>query len=192
MTLATKITILRIAMIPVFIIVFYMQYAFPLFGYWNHIVALIFMAASITDALDGHYARKRREISEAGKLLDPVADKLLIAAAIILLVELGKVPAWIAIILIGREFIISAYRLVAVTKGNVIAAKALGKAKTITQIVAVIVLLVEDRPFPFLFVYDIGGYKLTLGSIILYLSVVLSIISLIEYMLINRHVLKKD
>jgi CDP-diacylglycerol---glycerol-3-phosphate 3-phosphatidyltransferase len=192
MTLATKLTLSRIAMVPLFIVLFYMQDIFPGFGYWYHLSAVVFLAASITDILDGYYARKLGQVSEAGKLLDPVADKLLITAATLLLVGIGKIPAWIAVILIGREFIISAYRLVAATKGTVIAARALGKAKTITQIVAVIGLLIEDQPFPFLFKYDIGGYVLTLGSIILYLSLALSIISLIEYMVLNRHVMKTD
>ncbi len=191
MTIATRLTLVRILIIPVFIVVFYLQYTWQVsFGYI--LAAVIFFIASITDVLDGHFARKMNQVSEMGKLLDPIADKLLISSAILLLVEARMVAAWVAIIIIGREFIISAFRMVSASRGNIIAARGLGKAKTVLQTIAIIFILIQDWPFRYLLPTDQWGQMLTIGNIILYVSVILSIISLVEYIVLNKHVFKAD
>lgn len=195
MTLATKLTLIRILFVPVFIVVFYLQYAWNLMSFGYILAAVIFFIASITDVLDGHFARKMNQVSEMGKLLDPIADKLLICSAILLLVEWHKVAAWVAIIIIGREFIISGLRMISASKGNIIAARGLGKAKTTLQTIAVIMILLQDWPFSYfnwIKNMQVGGQPLTIGTIILYVSVVLSIISLVEYIILNKHVFLAD
>lgn len=119
-------------------------------GSWNYIpyewiiIDIIFIIASITDKLDGSIARKRNEITTFGKFLDPIADKILVLAAMIMLVEEGRLPAWIPIIILFREFLVSGYRLIAVEKGGkVIAASILGKIKTVTQMIAIILMCID-------------------------------------------------
>ena len=136
MNLPNKLSMLRICMIPVFVILALMsapaaQYA----------AAAVFILASITDALDGHIARKNGLVTNFGKFIDPIADKLLVMSAMIVLVELGRMPGWVCIVMLAREFAISGFRLVAAGTGKVIAAGILGKIKTVTQMIAVIALL---------------------------------------------------
>ena len=116
------------------------------------LMELIFIVASITDKLDGYIARSRNEITTFGKFLDPLADKILVLTAMVLLVELGKIPAWIPVIVLAREFLVSGYRLVAVEKGGkVIAASIWGKLKTVTQMVAIILVMFDKKCFLGLF-----------------------------------------
>ena len=143
MNLANKLTIFRIILVPIMVIIPFLGIQ----GSWNYIpyewiiIDLIFIIASITDKLDGTIARKRNEITTFGKFLDPIADKILVLAAMIMLVEAGKLPAWIPIIVLFREFLVSGYRLVAVEKGGkVIAASIWGKIKTVTQMIAIILI----------------------------------------------------
>ena len=151
MNLPNKITLSRIFLIPVFIILL----SIPIdWGEWNigntalpvvHFVAvIIFLLASLTDFLDGYYARKYNLVTNMGKFLDPLADKLLVAAAFILIVELGLAPGWIIILIISREFAITGFRLVASGEGIVLAASNLGKLKTVFQIAAVAFLLLHN------------------------------------------------
>ena len=136
MNLPNKLSMLRILMIPVFVILALMnapaaQYA----------AVGVFVLAAITDALDGHIARKNGLVTNFGKFIDPIADKLLVMSALIVLVERGRMPGWVCIVMLAREFAISGFRLVAAGTGKVIAAGILGKIKTVTQMIAVIVLL---------------------------------------------------
>src|SRR5699024_4374929 len=148
MNLPNNITIYRILLIPIFILLL----SIPLdLGTWNIggndlpfvvlIAAVIFLIAALTDWLDGYYARKYNLITNMGKFLDPLADKLLVSAAFILLVELQLAPAWVIIIIISREFAITGFRLVASGEGIVLAASNMGKLKTVSQILAIALLL---------------------------------------------------
>ena len=146
MNLANKLTIFRIVLVPIMVIIPFLGIQ----GNWNYIpyewiiIDIIFIIASITDKLDGSIARKRNEITTFGKFLDPIADKILVLAAMIMLVEEGRLPAWIPIIILFREFLVSGYRLIAVEKGGkVIAASILGKIKTVTQMIAIILMCID-------------------------------------------------
>lgn len=138
MNLANKLTLIRIFLVPVFLI--FMAKGIP---YGSFIATFIFILASLTDKLDGYIARSRNQITNFGKLMDPLADKLLVTAALISLVELKVVPAWAAVIIIAREFAVSGLRSIAAAQGRVIAASWWGKIKTVIQIVAIISLLLE-------------------------------------------------
>ncbi len=137
MNTANKITILRILMIPVFMIVLMIDFA-----YNDLIAALIFVVAAATDGVDGYVARKYNQITDFGKFIDPLADKLLVATALVCLVEKGTIAAYMAVIIIAREFIVTSLRIVAISKGVVIAAEMTGKIKTVIQIIATVIALV--------------------------------------------------
>ncbi len=139
MNTANKITILRILMIPVFMIVLMLDFA-----YNDLIAALIFVIAAATDGVDGYIARKYNQITDFGKFIDPLADKLLVATALICLVDMGRIASYMAIIIIAREFIVTSLRIVAISKGVVIAAEMTGKIKTVIQIIATVIALMFD------------------------------------------------
>lgn len=161
MNLPNKITISRILLIPIFLVVILIDFGWgkmQLLGVElpisHFVAALIFIIASTTDWVDGHYARKYNLVTNLGKFLDPLADKLLVSAALIVLVELGLAPSWIVIIIISREFAVTGLRLVLAGQGEVVAANMLGKIKTWTQIVAISALLLHNMFFeliPFAF-----------------------------------------
>ena len=138
----------------------------------------IFVAASVTDWFDGHLARKYNLITNFGKFMDPLADKLLVCSAMICMIELDRLPAWVVIIIIGREFIISGFRLIAAENGVVIAANYWGKFKTVSQMIMIILLIV-----------DFGGFFAILTDVFIWLSVALTVISLLTYIMQNRKVL---
>jgi CDP-diacylglycerol--glycerol-3-phosphate 3-phosphatidyltransferase len=175
MNLANKITILRILMIPLFLFFLLVP-----FRYSQFIAALIFILAASTDSLDGYIARKRNEITNFGKFIDPLADKLLVASALICLVEMGKVPSLAAIIIISREFVITGFRLLAVTEGKVIAASWWGKIKTVMQIIAVVALIIDNFPFNYI--------DIPFDKIALLVSVVITILSGVDYIYKNRFI----
>lgn len=179
MNLANKITIFRIFLIPIF-----MVFALLEIKYSHYIAASIFLFAALTDALDGYIARSRNQITVFGKFADPLADKLLISAALIVLVELGSLSSWIAFIIIAREFLITGFRVLAASDGIVIAASGWGKIKTITQIIAIISMLINNYPFSLI---NLPFNKISMG-----LAVAFTIISGIDYIYINRKVFKKD
>lgn len=176
MNTPNKLTLLRILLIPVFVAVYYIN-----FDGWFYWAAAIFIIASITDFVDGYLARKNEQVTDFGKFIDPIADKLLVMSALLILMEWGKAPAWLVMILLAREFIISGFRLVAAGKGSVIAAGAAGKIKTVVQIVAVSVMLFDD---PIL-----KWTGIPLGMILLYISTALSIWSCMEYIIKNKDIL---
>lgn len=175
MNLPNKLTILRVCMIPFF--VFFLLY--QEIPYNNYIALVLFCVACITDALDGYLARRNNLISNFGKFMDPLADKLLVCSALICFVELNLVSAWIVIIIISREFIISGFRLIASDNGVVIAASIWGKFKTVAQMVMAILLIAN---------FDDPLFNL-LETVFIYLSLILTVISLIEYLIKNRKVL---
>lgn len=177
MNLPNKLTILRVIMIPFF--VFFMLA--PYFeGYGNYIAVAIFIIASFTDFLDGYLARRDNLVTNFGKFMDPLADKLLVCSALICLVETGQLASWIVIIIISREFIISGFRLIASDNGVVIAASYWGKFKTVFQMIMVIMLILNiQHP-----IYHI------VATVVTYIALILTVVSLIDYVLKNKNVLK--
>ena len=175
MNLPNRLTILRVCLIPFFVL-----FMLADFGPWQKWAALvIFAVASLTDALDGHIARSRNLITNFGKFMDPVADKLLVCSALICFVQTGKIAAWIVIIIVAREFIVSGFRLVASDQGIVLAAGIWGKLKTVCQMIMTIVVIM-DIPLPFFAVLE---------QILIYASLILTIISMVDYIWNNRQVL---
>ena len=177
MNLPNKLTVLRVLMIP-FFVVFMLMNIVPGMDKW--IALAIFVVASLTDLLDGKIARKYNLVTNFGKFMDPLADKLLVSSAMICLVEIGRLPAWIVIIIISREFIISGFRLVASDSGIVIAASYWGKFKTVFQMVMIIVMIM-----------DLGPSFAMLETILIYVALILTVVSLIDYVAKNKEVLTK-
>ena len=172
MNLPNKLTMGRIFAIPVFIIVFMMDYRYA--------AAIIFILAAVTDMLDGHIARKHNLVTNFGKLMDPLADKLLVMAALICLVEVGDVAGWMVVVILGRELIITGMRQVAAAQGIVIAAGTTGKIKTITQMIAIPLLILENWPFSAL------GIAVPFNVIFLWIALVMTIVSGAEYIMKNK------
>ena len=177
MNLPNKLTLFRVVLIPFFVFFLLAPY-FEEYG--NYIAVAIFIVASITDFLDGKIARKYNLVTNFGKFMDPLADKLLVCSALICLIQLALIPAWVVIIIIAREFIISGFRLVASDNGVVIAASYWGKFKTAFQMLTVIVLIlnIPNKVFTIL------------GTVLIYVSLALTVISLIDYIAKNKDVLK--
>jgi len=138
MNLPNKLTIFRIILVPVFVICCYSHNL-----YFNGCAAVIFVVASLTDTLDGYIARKYNLVTDFGKFLDPLADKILVTAAIVMLVDFGRMPAWICITILAREFVVTGLRIVAIQSGRVIAASKWGKLKTIIQMVGLTIMLLR-------------------------------------------------
>ena len=175
MNLPNKLTVLRVIMVPFF--VFFMLT--DVGGVANKWIALVlFIVASLTDMLDGKIARKYNLVTNFGKFMDPLADKLLVCSAMICLIPSGKLPTAVVIVIIAREFIISGFRLVASDNGVVIAANYWGKFKTVSQMIMIILLIV-----------DFGGVFAILTEVFIWLSVALTVISLLTYIMQNRKVL---
>lgn len=177
MNLPNKLTILRVMMIPFFV--------FSLLAYdgtnqcLRYVAAVIFVAASLTDLLDGKIARKYNLVTNFGKFMDPLADKLLVCSALICMVELKQLPAWMVIVIISREFIISGFRLVASDKGVVIAASYWGKWKTTFQMIGVVLLILNIEKLS------------VVTTIVIWIALILTVISLIDYIVKNIGVLKE-
>ncbi|MDD2422045.1 MAG: CDP-diacylglycerol--glycerol-3-phosphate 3-phosphatidyltransferase [Heliobacteriaceae bacterium] len=169
MNLANKVTLLRILFVPVFMVILLI----PELPYREYLAAGVFILAASTDGLDGYIARSRKQITRLGTLLDPLADKLLVSAALISLVELGKISAWVAVVIIGREFAVTGLRAMVAGEGYSVAASGLGKLKTVFQIIAVVAILVDD-------VLSIV-IPLPLAQTILYLAVLFTIWSGVDY-----------
>lgn len=175
MNLPNKLTVLRIIMVPFFVF-FMLTNAGGAANKW--IALVLFCAASLTDLLDGKIARKYNLVTNFGKFMDPLADKLLVCSAMICLVEMEKLAAWIVIVIISREFIISGFRLIASDNGIVIAASYWGKFKTVFQMAMIIVLIM-----------DIGGVFDLIGAVLVWIALALTIISLLDYVWKNKQVL---
>lgn len=196
MNLPNKLTIFRIILVPIMVIVPLLNIQGAFLGipltYW--IINFIFILASITDKLDGYIARKTNQVTSFGKFADPLADKILVLSAMLLLVELGKLPAWIPIIILAREFIVSGYRLIAVEKGGkVIAASIFGKIKTVTQIIAIIIAFIDVNSFGRCFTGGLTGIQFLLNisqTLMMIVCVIATIISGIDYLKDGKELLK--
>ena len=176
MNLPNKLTLFRVILIPFF--VFFML-APNMTGYNNYIAVAIFIVASLTDLLDGKIARKYNLVTNFGKFMDPLADKLLVCSALICLIPSGKLATWIVLVIIAREFIISGFRLVASDSGIVIAASYWGKFKTVSHM-AMIILLILDFQNPIMQL---------ITNVVVWVGVALTIISLVDYVVKNKEVL---
>lgn len=172
MNLPNKLTTIRILMIPLYLVFMLV----PPIPYGRYIAGIIFTIAAVTDALDGYIARKNNLITNFGKFMDPLADKLLVCSALICFVEFNLIPGWIVIIIISREFIVSGFRLVASDKGVVLAAGWWGKIKTNVQIIMCVMLTI-DLDYSFINILEV---------IVVYLALALTIISLMDYLVKNR------
>ncbi len=179
MNLPNKLTVFRVILIPFFVF-FYLAPCVPTYG--NYIALAIFAVASLTDLLDGKIARKYNLVTNFGKFMDPLADKLLVGSAMISMVGTDKLAAWIVIVIICREFFISGFRLVAAENQIVIAASYWGKFKTTFQM-AMIILILLDLPY---------AWFASLTQVVVYVALVLTIVSLIDYIWKNRDVLKEQ
>lgn len=176
MNLPNRLTLARVAMIPLFLVFLFNDFA----GEWsNEVSAGIFIIASLTDWLDGSIARKNNIVTNFGKFMDPLADKLLVCSALIAFIELSYLPSWIVIIIISREFIISGFRLVASDNGIVIAASYWGKFKTTFQM-AMIIVLILDLKWSFMPIIE---------NILIYTALILTVVSLLDYLIKNKNVM---
>lgn len=196
MNLPNKLTIFRIFLVPVMVIIPFFGIQADFLGipvtYW--IMNLIFIIASITDKLDGYIARSRNMVTTFGKFADPLADKILVLSAMLMLVQFGKLPAWIPIIVMAREFIVSGYRLLAVEKGGkVIAASIWGKLKTVTQMFAIVLAFIDVHSFAEFFSGNLHGFSFILNmvaSILMLISVIAAIFSGWDYVKNGKELLK--
>ena len=176
MNLPNKLTTFRVVLIPFFIF-FLMTELIP-FSKW--VALALFCIASLTDFFDGYLARKWNMVTNFGKFMDPLADKLLVCSAIIAFTAMDRMPAWIVIIIVAREFIISGFRLIAAEKGVVIAASYWGKFKTASQMFMIILLIIN---IDVLFIP---------GQVLMYIALALTVISLIDYIVKNKDVMKDE
>jgi CDP-diacylglycerol--glycerol-3-phosphate 3-phosphatidyltransferase len=177
MNIANKLTILRVILIPVFIILLFLN-----IPYYNYYAAGVFIIAALTDLFDGALARKHDMVTNFGKLVDPIADKLLVCSALIVLTAMGWVHSVLVIIIVAREFAVSGLRAVAAAEGKVLAAGMLGKIKTVVQIVAIVAVLLRDGIF--------GEWIVTLGFILMCASAFMALWSGIDYFVRNKDVVK--
>ena len=196
LNLANKLTLFRIVLVPIMVLIPYLNLKGDFFGlpYTYFFMEIVFIVASITDKLDGYIARSKNQVTTFGKFLDPLADKILVLTALVLLVELKKIPAWIPVIVLAREFLVSGYRLIAVEKGGkVIAASIWGKLKAATQMVAIILIMFDPNSFGDCFKGILEGAEFGLNLIsttLLILSVIATIFSGIDYLKNGKELLK--
>ena len=175
MNTPNKLTCLRMAMIPFFVLFMLTDFT----GAASKWIALVlFVVASLTDFLDGYLARRDNLVTNFGKFMDPLADKLLVCSALICFVQTGQLAAWIVIIIISREFIISGFRLIASDNGIVIAASYWGKFKTVSQMIMIILLIM-----------DLGGVFDILASVFVWIALILTVVSLVDYIIKNKEVI---
>ena len=177
MNLPNKLTMLRVLMIPLFVVLALIERQWA-----QYLALLVYILACLTDLLDGKIARSQHLVTDFGKFADPIADKLLVMSALIVLVDSGRMPAWVCIVMLAREFIISGLRMVAASSGKVIAAAMLGKLKTVFQMSATIALFllvpVEGRAL-------LGHFGVVLANVLMYIAAALTIVSGIEYVVKN-------
>lgn len=195
MNLPNKLTLTRIAMIPFFLVFivpfpsawesvkFMADYNVFIHDYGRYIAGFIFIIAAFTDFLDGHIARSQKIVTTFGKFLDPIADKLLITAALIALVQISGLNTWFVFLILAREFLVSGIRLVAAAEGKVIAASSWGKAKMLTQTIAVLLIIFDNYPLSLFSDFDFGG-------LIMILAVIATIVSGVDYLKKNISIIK--
>ena len=176
MNLANKLTMVRVALIPVFVVCMIFD-----FKYHMGIALAVFVVAALTDYIDGYIARKHNLVTDFGKFMDPLADKLLTSAAFILLTEAGIIPGWIVFTILAREFAVTGLRGIGATQHVVIAASSYGKAKTVTQMLTIIVLLMNNWPFSLI--------NVPMGMILIYATLIATVLSGVDYFWKNRKLL---
>ena len=184
---------LRVIMVPFFVAFLLFTPEYP---YFKWVSFGLFVVASLTDLLDGYIARKYNLVTNFGKFMDPLADKLLVSAALICLTALGFIPAWMTIVIISREFIISGFRLIAAERGIVIAAGWLGKWKTAVTMVMLAMMLLGINSIGFSFnptmTLNVHGKYMLLTEVLLWISVILTVVSLVDYLVKNKDVMKDE
>jgi len=188
LNLANRITLARILLVPVVCVILLVPFHIGSVTFHGQtttanevLAALVFIAAAATDALDGRIARKRKMITNFGKFLDPLADKLLVSAVLIILVQMQRMPAWVAIVIISREFAVTGLRLIAAGDGVVMAASQWGKWKTTAQMVGIVLLMLNNFPFS---VIDVP-----IAQVMIYVMVIMTVVSAIDYFLKNREMI---
>lgn len=179
MNLPNKLTLIRVILIPFFVLFLLIN---PEVTALRIIADLIFIAASLTDMADGKIARKYNLVTNFGKFMDPLADKLLVCSAMICLIQTGQLPAWVVIIIVAREFIISGFRLIAAENGIVIAANIFGKFKTVTQMIMIIILVANFS----------WSWWQFLGTLFVVIATIMTVLSLVIYIYQNVDVLKEQ
>ena len=195
MNLPNKLTLLRIFIVPIIVIIPFFRFlnetilftidntfSITYFSLANLLVLVFFAIASFTDYLDGHLARKNSQVTDFGKLMDPLADKILVVATLIVLLEWGRMYGWVIIIIVAREFLVSGIRQLGAAKGQVIAASYFGKAKTVTQMITIIFLLVFAPGFN-----SVTGI---VGFVLIVLSTILTVASGLDYVIKNRKLIQ--
>lgn len=198
MNLANKLTIFRIILVPILVVIpfFNIQGEFLNIPISMWVMNLIFIIASITDKLDGYIARSRNQVTTFGKFLDPIADKILVLAAMLILVEMNKLPAWIPIVVLFREFLVSGYRLIAVEKGGkVIAASVWGKLKTVTQMIAIILAFIDTSYYGAFINAGLTGYNYIINLLMsgmMTISVIATIFSGYDYIKNGKDLFKEN
>lgn len=192
MNLANKLTVIRIILVPVFLLCV----STNIIPYGMFVATIIFIVASATDKLDGYIARSRNQITNFGKFMDPLADKLLVTAALITLTGMNIIPAWVSVVIIAREFAVSGLRTVAASEGKVIAASNWGKIKTVFQMLAIVLLLIVANVATTPFIADIVNsndffvmFFSYVPDIILYIALIITIISGVDYFAKNKNVI---
>lgn len=194
-TPANVVTLVRILLIPVFVAVMLSPWPewMPRTQFWEAwqpwVAAVCFIVISATDAIDGHLARSRGEVTDLGKFLDPLADKILVCSALLALIELGILPSWVALIIIAREFIVSGLRMVASAQGQVIAASWLGKVKTVLQILAILLFTVKDSVQFEWMGTTVAANVNTVAWVFMAAAVIMTLVSLVDYLAKGRALL---
>ena len=195
MNLANKLTVVRMIFVPIFLLCM----STDIIPYGTLIATIIFILASITDKLDGYIARSRNQVTNFGKFMDPLADKLLVTAALVTLTGINIIPAWISVIIIAREFAVSGLRSIAAAEGQVIAASNWGKIKTVFQMIAIILLLIVANVASTPWIADIIlsntvliNFFTYIPDIVLYIALIITIISGIDYFVKNKSVINTD
>lgn len=179
MNIANKITMLRILLIPVFMVLMLIE-----FPYHMEAALVVFLIASLTDKLDGYLARKYNMITDFGKFMDPLADKLLITGALVVFIQLGRIESWIVFVILTREFAVTGLRTLAAAQNVIIAASNYGKIKTVSQIVAIAILFLGN--------YPLNLIKLPIDLIAVYFALIITVLSGLDYFGKNMKVILKD
>jgi CDP-diacylglycerol--glycerol-3-phosphate 3-phosphatidyltransferase len=194
LTPANIVTAARIVLIPVFVFLLLAPWpswitdpSVPPTKPW--VAAAVFTLLALTDGLDGYLARSRNEVTNLGKFLDPLADKILVTAALLALIELGQLPAWVALVIIARDFLVSGLRMVASAENQVIAASKIGKSKTVLQIIAMIMFIIKDSAFVLSFGRDFERFADIASWIVMSVALLLTLLSMIDYFIKSSHVL---
>lgn len=179
MNIANRVTLLRIALIPIYLVLMLIE-----FPYHMEVALGVFIIAAITDNIDGYLARKYNMITDFGKFIDPLADKLLITGAFLILIQLGRIEAWIVFVILAREFAVTGLRSLAAAQKIIIAASKFGKIKTVSQIIAIGILIENNYPFEYI--------NLPMDTIAVYFTLIMTVLSGLDYFYKNRRVLTEQ